>query len=248
MRAPDGPDAPDDPRHPGTRWSQPGHCVRNVRFATVIGARGRALGVVVGVGVAGLALAGCTADPDPAPTTSAAAPAASATATPTPTPTSTGSQIAGTLVDLSDPDLGIVFEDVPDVSGDEADVYNWASTYKVEMWRAMTTNTVSPAFSVFTSPEVQGVIEAMVAENTQVQASIGGTFHVSFIQLAVDGDTATATSCDDYAAVTFTDADGPDTPDEAGFGEVRRVVLSMVRNPAGEGLWTVQQATRDGSC
>ena len=87
-------------------------------------------------GAAGLAVVllvgGCTAhDPDmpgltASPTTESTP---TATPTPTPTPTSAESRIAGTVVDLSDAQLGIVFDDVPELSDMSFDGIDFKEAY-----------------------------------------------------------------------------------------------------------------------
>ena len=193
--------------------------------------------------VAALVLAGCTGnDPDMPGLT------ASPTATPTPTPTPSPTSIAGTVVDLSDPELGIVFEDVPDLSGDEADVYNWVATFEVEYWRTMTTNQVSPAFSVFASPEVRAEIEGLVTDNVADGWVVEGVYRVTVNDIAVTGDTATAKVCDDYSSVTVIDNEGPVTLDDAGVGTPLLVEVALARNPATDNLWTIGDTSLVGSC
>ena len=98
--------------------------------------------VVMSVVVVGV-LVGCTSPQEPLPgLTASATVTAAPSATPTPSPT----------IDYSNPELGIVFEDDPDLTGDEAEVYHWAATYETEYWRTMTTNTVSPKFTTIASP------------------------------------------------------------------------------------------------
>ena len=200
--------------------------------------------------VAGASLAGCTTETGPAttPSMTTASPSPTVTPTSTPSPTSTDSRIAGTVVDLTDPELGIVFTDVPDLSGDEADVYNWATTYEVERWRSMAANAVSPAFTTIASPEVQARVAQMVAANADVRAQIGGTLQVRVLAITVEDDTAEATVCEDYSAVTFTDVDGPDTPEEAGFGEPQKATVTLRRAPEGEGVWIVAGDVGAGTC
>lgn len=149
--------------------------------------------------------------------------------------------------DMTDPDLGIVFADVPVLRGDEADVYNVIATYEKEYWRTMTTNDVSPAFSVIGSAAVQTLMSGIVDENVAVQADIGGTFQARVSDVAVSGDTAVGRACDDYAAATFTDADGPDTPAEAGFGETRLKEMTLSR-VAAERRWVVETVKVLGPC
>jgi len=190
-------------------------------------------------------MAGCSAGAkEPVgPTASPTVIAASPTATPTPKPTAS----TGVVLDLSDPALGIVFEKVPDVHGDAADVYNWLATFEKEYWRTMTTNTVSPGFSIMASAEIQATMRRVATDNLNVKATIGGVFHVTIADISVDGDTARATTCDDYRNVTFTDFDGPDTPQSAGFGENRLLEATLVRGPAA-GQWIIQNEKRNGTC
>ena len=202
--------------------------------------------VVAGMcAVMALVVAGCTGDDPDLPGLTASP---TATPTPTPTPTPSPTSIAGTVVDLSDPELGIVFEDVPDLSGDEADVYNWMSTYRAEYWRTMRTNEPSPAFSVFTSPELQAEMARLAAENVADGWTVDGEFHVTIGDVAVDGDTATATTCDDYSAVTVTDAEGPVTLEEAGVDVPLLLEATLTRSAHADGMWMVLTTDRVGTC
>jgi hypothetical protein len=171
-----------------------------------------------------------------------------ATPTPTPTPTSTESRIAGTIVDLSDAELGIVFDDVPDLSGDEADVHNWIATFEVEYWRMLVTNEVSPSFSVFTSPETQAEMERIAESNAADEARIGGLYRVTIGDISVDGDTAVGTTCDNYRDVTLADATGPLTLEEEGMDVPILIEITLSRHPLAAGAWTVGSMRGLGSC
>jgi hypothetical protein len=168
--------------------------------------------------------------------------------TPSPTPTPSPTSIVGRVLDMSDPELGIVFDAAPVLTGDQADVYNWIATYRQEYWRTMKTNEVSPAFSVFTSADVQARMEQIVANNTNDQFRPDGVFHVRISDISVDGDTARATTCIDYGQVTFTDVNGPVTLEDAGLAEPPLREVTLARNTAGEGLWTIQTSERIGEC
>lgn len=63
----------------------------------------------------------------------------------------------------------------------------------------------------------------------------------------MEGDTARATTCDDDNAATFTDFDGPDTPESAGFAENRLVEVNLLRGAAA-GQWLIQSERRIGTC
>ena len=204
-------------------------------------------------GAAGLAVVllvgGCTAhDPDMPGLTASPTTESTPTATPTPTPTSTQSKIAGTVVDLSDAELGIVFDDVPELSGDEADVYNWIATYEVEVWRSLTTNEVSPGVAHIASPEVVSAMERNAAGNADLDARIGGLFRVSVAGIQVDGDTGSGTVCHDYRDVTFADSAGEYTPEEAGFGDRKAATLTLQRRADAVGIWMITSSDPTGTC
>ncbi|GEK22314.1 hypothetical protein [Cellulomonas xylanilytica] len=193
-----------------------------------------------------LLLVGCTSGGnEPAGLTASPTTAATSAAS-TPTPTSTAAPTAGVVKDLSDPELGIIFENVPALEGDAADVYNWIATYNKEYWRTLTTNQVSPAASILASAEVQARLKEIASNNSASQAAVGGVLHSRISEIAVDGDTATGVVCDDYRDATFADVDGTYTPEEAGFGGVPRKTLTMIREA--DGRWTVAQSQVEGTC
>ncbi len=210
----------------------------------------RAVAAGVACAVVVLAVAACSGSSDEDMPGLTASPTASSTPeeTPTPTPSESPTSIAGTVVDLSDPELGIVFEDLPELSGDEADVFNWMSTYRLEYWRTMRTNVASPGFAVFTSAEIQAEMARLAAGNVEDGWTVGGVFHVTIGDIAVDGDTAVATSCDDYSAVTVTDPDGPVTLEEAGVAAPVLLRVTLARGATAEGLWTVLTTEGAGTC
>jgi hypothetical protein len=190
--------------------------------------------------------AGCTAAAKE-PVGLTASPTATAAPRPTPTPSPTPTPTSGVVVEKSDSTLGIVFEAAPDVSGDAADVYNWMATYEKEVWRTLTTNTVSPALSIMASAEVQATMQQMATSNASDQAKVGGVFRARITDISVDGDTAHAKTCDDYREATFADAKGTYTPKEAGFGEARLSDFTLVR-VAGESRWKIQSQAWTGTC
>lgn len=187
-------------------------------------------------------VAGCTAS-DPAPVASApAATTPSPMQTPTPTPTPSTE-----VQDMSSTDLGIVFEDVPSLTGPEAEVYNLLSTYQTEYWRTMTTNAVSPAFSILASGDVQSTMKGIVKTNKDGKIALGGVFSTTITDVKVDGEKATAAICDDYAKMTVKDPNGTYTPQEVGYGVPRHKDVTVTR--AGSGMtWRVQTVKVEGSC
>ena len=209
----------------------------------------RTVAAGVACAVVALAAAGCSGgDQDMPGLTASPTQTATPAETPTPTPSETPTSIAGTVVDLSDPELGIVFEDVPELSGDEADVHNWIATFEVEYWRTLTTNAVSPGFAVFASPEEQAKIAGFAEQNTTAGLEIGGTYHVSIDDIVVNGDTATGLACDDYTDVTLARPDGPRSLADEGIDVPRLIEFTLARSDRGDGLWTVVMSDGVGSC
>jgi hypothetical protein len=170
--------------------------------------------------------------------------AAPTTSTPTPTPSPTPDP-DGILVQ-SDPEMGIVLEDPPALTGTEADVYDTVALFEKAYWSTMTTNEVNPTFDILASPEYKAGMERVVAKNVAINADIGGTYRVRISQVTVTGEgEASATVCSDYREVTFADADGPDTPEEAGFGVPQRNTYTL--RELG-GAWQVASGEMTGSC
>ncbi|WP_456789189.1 hypothetical protein [Cellulomonas sp. P5_C5] len=191
-----------------------------------------------------LLLAGCTSGGNE-PTGLTASPTKPAK-TAAPTPTATATATAGGVKDLSDPELGIVFEDVPVLEGDAADVYNWIATYNKEYWRTLTTNSLSPAASILASAEVRARLQQIAENNAADQAVVGGVLHSRISNIVVDGDTATGTICDDYRDATFADVNGTYTPEEAGFGGTPHKTLTLTREA--EDRWIVGKSEVEGTC
>lgn len=189
--------------------------------------------------------AGCSSPAaEPAGPTASTSPT---TAAPTATPTEAPTAATGVIQDLSDPALGVVFEAAPALTGDDADVYNWIATFEKESWRTKATSVVSPAMDVIASPEVRAQVQS-ASDTNKLDASVfGGVITVRIGAISVDGDAASGTACRDFATVTFTNADGPDTPEQAGFGQPRLLELTLARVPA-ENRWTVQTLKENGTC
>lgn len=170
-----------------------------------------------------------------------ASPSATATPPPTPEPTPTdGIQVH------SDPAEGIVFEDVPDLSGDEAEVYNWIAEYQRAFWQTLRTNEPSSLAAAFTSTEIQENLARLAAANTQDGVTIGGTFHTRIFDVVVMGDTATGVRCSDFRDATFTTAEGTFDAVEAQWDVPQRSTLELVRLDGG--VWHVSKIVGGGSC
>ena len=167
---------------------------------------------------------------------------ATVAAEPTPTPSPTP---AGAVLEPSDPDLGIVFEDVPQLEGEQVDVYNTVAAYQKEYWRMMTTNTVSPGFDVLASPEIRAMMQRIATQNADQDLEILGVFHTRIHDLVVDGESATVTVCDDYRDVTAADPEGTYSSQEIGLvGTVKQLSMGL----SGFGTWRVLNSAPAGDC
>ena len=181
----------------------------------------------------------CASDPvEPPVPTPTVAPSSTPSPTPSPTP--------GPEVEASDPELGIVFEDVPlGLGGAELEVYNTVAAYQKEYWRMMTTDVVGPGFDVLSSPEVRSMMERIATQNANAGGEVGGTFHSRIGGIVVDGDNGTATVCDDFRDVTVTDADGAYSAAEVGLVSLAK---TLTMGPVGNGRWMVLRSTPAGPC
>ena len=158
---------------------------------------------ILALGACAALLAGCsTAKADlPGITGSPAVTASSPEPEPSPT--------ERTATDLSDPDgLGIVFVDTPDLEGPAASAHDAVAIYWVEYWRSSTTGVVSPALAPLTSPDLLRKVEHGIQQNNERDFGYDGVLRVTISDVVVDGTSATAAVCLDFADVLFSDADG----------------------------------------
>ena len=168
-----------------------------------------------------------------------ASPTTSATPEPSPTPTD-GIQIH------SNTEAGIVFDDVPDLTGDEAEVYNWIAIYQNAFWETLRTNEVSSTFAAFTSTEIQDSMARVAADNAADKVTIGGTFHSRITDIVVTGDTATGVKCNDFREATFTTPEGTFDAKQAQQDVPQRNALRLLRMD--NGVWYVNKLVGDGTC
>lgn len=176
--------------------------------------------------------AGLTASPTVAPT-------------PSPTPEPSPSPTDGIQVH-SDPEVGIVFEDVPDLTGDEAEVYNWIATYQKAYWQTLRTNEVSGILATITSADMQDRLAGIASGNAAGGVSIGGTFRTRISDIVVTGDTATGVKCDDLREATFTTAQREWTPGEVGTDVPERGTVELIR--LDDGVWYINSVAEAGTC
>ena len=185
-----------------------------------------------------LLLTGCTS-PTVEPPALTASPTTSATPEPSPTPTD-GIQIH------SNTEAGILFDDVPDLTGDEAEVYNWIATYQKAFWETLRTNEVSDTFAAFTSAEVQDSLAQPASNNAAHGFRVGGTFTTWIRDIAVTGETATAVNCDDLREATFATDAGTFSAEDVGQGVPQRYRVELLRLDSG--TWYINRFVKEGTC
>ena len=196
---------------------------------------------VLVVGACVTLLTGCAAEKSDLPGLTASPTPAVSSSAPEPTPTER------TATDLSDPELGIVFDDIPSLTGPAASAYDAVAIYRVERWRSQTTGTVSPALMQFASPEILRKVEYGIQRNNEDGFGFDGVVRNTISSVVVDGATATASVCVDYSDVLFTHLDGsePQSFDEIGFPQYE---LSTVRLSTFDGgvTWRPEDTTFEG--
>ncbi len=203
---------------------------------------GRSVVVSVGVLVLGL-LAGCTGGgQEPAGlSTVTASPTTENEPTPTPSPTPTGP------VDRSDEEVGIVFEDLPQVEGDALTALDTLTLYELEEQRATKTGVFDRSLAMIASSEMLELVEYQVQQNAENGWNVGGVV-VSVVDIVdADAHTAHATVCRDYADVTFTKDGVTYTAAESGYSErtLDAVIMSRLDDTS---PWMVLSYERTGTC
>lgn len=194
------------------------------------------------VGVCVVVLVGCSVDRTEPPGLTAST---TASTTPSPTPTPTSSEV--TTTDLSDPELGIMFVDTPDLTGPAASAHDAAAVFEVEYWRGKVTGVVSPALVQFVSPGLLSKVENGVQRNNEDGWRFAGTMRVTISDVAVDGASATVSVCSDYADVLFTKLDGSaqQTFEDLDLSRYERTTTRLSTFDGGT-TWRPEDATFDG--
>jgi hypothetical protein len=190
--------------------------------------------------------AGCSSDDEPvAPaSTGASTPTPTPAIAATPTPAPSASPVADGPVDRSDKKLGIVFTDLPDVTGAKAAPIDAYTLFESDFWRATTTGKIPAEMRAFTSPGAYAIVKAQVDGNKNAGFTVAGTNRIAFLDTDSTKDTATVATCQDAADWQFTDSDGKvQSGSDAGFGKV--VVTMTLTKP--EGLpWQVETVKNTG--
>jgi hypothetical protein len=132
-------------------------------------------------------------------------------------------------MDRSDPTLGIVFTDLPDVTGDARSAVNTLTLFEVEAWRALTTGVPSPTIPVIATPEVVALVQAQLDGNAGDGWTLSGELHESVSIDTADAHTATAVVCQDWSEVVSTKDGVPHTSEELGEDGTVRFDVAMSR-------------------
>ena len=194
--------------------------------------------------VAALLLLTACSSPAVEPPGLTAPPTTSSTPTPTPAPTN-GIQVH------SDPATGIVFQDEPTLTGDEAEVYNWVAIYQNAFWETLRTNEPSSVFTSNASTEVQETMQRIAANNAASGVTIGGTYTTWIRDIGISTDeqsgttTALATVCDDFRQATYTVGEESFTSEEVGTHIPQRNRYELLR--VGDD-WYFNRVIADGTC
>jgi hypothetical protein len=215
------------------------------------GASGRTRTVVTVLAFVGLlgATAACSDDPGDAKpsvaasTSGAPAPAPSPTLTITPTPSATPS--AAGVVDRSDPELGITFEDIPDVTGAQAEALDTLMQFQVEFWRSRVDGTVAPGMDKLAVGAALAQVKDVVATNAENGWSTGGEAINTYTDLAGSKSLVVVDLCADERKTTYT-KDG-DVTQGSELDMARQAIRAEVAVQA-TGGWAVQTYQPGKSC
>jgi len=195
-----------------------------------------------------LACAACTSsDPQDPVTTPAATPTPTvATSTPTPTASPTPASTAVTadgVIDRTDEDLGIVFTDLPDVTGPAIDALNTYTLFESDFWKATTTSKIPAELEQLTSPKVYDLVKTQVDTNKKNGYTMGGTNRIAITEVKdVDSTSATIVGCHDFDDWQITKKDGSTEEPPAHLS----VTVTMSRPP--EGLWQADSYVWGDAC
>jgi hypothetical protein len=187
------------------------------------------------------ALAGCTAGATEPPGLTASPTVEAEAPSPSPTPTLVGP------VDRSDEAVGIVFEDLPQVTGDALTALDTLTLYELEEQRATTTGEVDPALAMIASPDLVAAVQFQVDSNTTTGWTVGGELVDTVDIVDADAHTAHATVCRDLTGVLFTQAGVTYTAADLGFTDRTFFEVILSRSDASV-PWMVDSHEQNGAC
>jgi len=185
--------------------------------------------------------------PDPVTTPATTPTPTVATSTPTPTPSPTPASTAVTadgVIDRTDTDLGIVFTDLPDLTGPAIDALNTYTLFETDSWKATTTSKIPGDLAQITSGSVFDTVKTQADTNKKNGYTIDGVNRIAITDVKDTSSTkATIVTCqsDEDWAVTNKSGDI-----EKNLGPV--VVTATVERPAGMPAWQVSSYAVGDAC
>lgn len=196
-------------------------------------------GTVIGVLLVGF-LASCTGGGKEPPglTASPSATPESPSASPTP---------VDAPIDRSDPDLGIVFTDLPDVTGDARSALDTLTLFEVEAWRAQKGGVMNDVISLIASSEMVALLQAQLDGNAEGGWTLSGELDVAITVEQADAQSALATVCQDWSKVISTQDGVAHTAEDLGEQGGYLFEVPMSRASA-DGPWSVVYYERTGTC
>lgn len=200
---------------------------------------GAAAGVMVVLLLAACSGGDRTPDATSSGPTAASTPTLRATATPTPAATVVG------VVDRSDPSLGIMFEQIPDVTGAQAAALDTLMRFQVEFWRSRTDGTVSPAITDLATDRALAQVKDVVTTNAEDGWTTGGQITSTYDDVSGSTRLVVVDLCSDEREATYTKGgtvtSGVDLP------TARQAVRAEVAvQPTGR--WAVQTFAPGATC
>ncbi|ROS23832.1 hypothetical protein [Cellulomonas sp. PhB150] len=189
----------------------------------------------------------CTSDDAPdGPMTTAVTTPATTTAPPSPTPTATPTAAAEGPIDRTDTDLGIIFTDLPDVTGDAKAAVDVYTLYEADFWKALTTAKIPAELRAITSPAVYTNVKSQVDGNAKAGTTLSGANRVQLVDVKADADSASIETCQVSSDWLFTLKDGSTkTGPEAGFDPI---IIKVTMTHAAGSPWTVDTYTAGDAC
>lgn len=158
---------------------------------------------IVPLAVTVLLLAACSPGGSEEPTAAPTAPGTPAESTRAPEPSPTETAEPGP-VDRTDPELGIAFEGLPDVTGPEADAVDTYTALEVAFWSGLVTNELDEELDALAAPDVAEHLRFQVESNVENGWVAGGELTVRLGDLEGNDQITVITACSDVSEMTFT--------------------------------------------
>lgn len=190
-----------------------------------------------------LVVGACTGEQEPQESPTATS---SPTTSPSPTPTPTPEPTAEGPVDRSDPELGIVFEELPEAEDEARAALDTLTLFEVEFWRAQSSGTLGPELSLIADDQPIRVVRAQVDGNNDSGWTLGGTIRITAQIEDSAEQAATGTVCRDFTDVVFTHEGTEYTAEELDLDEPEEARVALSRSA--EDGWVLTSYTVEDTC